>query len=232
MKNLLSFIRSIDLSIRSVFARSPRIEQSPVSVSKIRKDTTTTIRSSGSSAVEIFIVEYFLMIIAMISIAARSIFKKEKCRGKRREQNGEAKLQHDLISKRVLHREELFKNIQQDRIKHYHISHKPSHPKFFSEKSKADNEQQKINQKVDLRCREGQCCGKYNRHTGDTAERKIIRKFENINSDIHDQHCNRDQKIFFARLAGLKVFFVCIDSPLLSVEGRSHICRIKSLLLL
>lgn len=58
-KNLFSFIRSIVLSISSVFAIRPRTEQSPVKVSKIRKARMTTMRSVTSRAVEIFIVEYF-----------------------------------------------------------------------------------------------------------------------------------------------------------------------------
>ena len=59
VKNLFSFIRSIVLSISSVFAIRPRTEQSPVKVSKIRKARMTTMRSVTSRAVEIFIVEYF-----------------------------------------------------------------------------------------------------------------------------------------------------------------------------
>ena len=76
VKNLFSFIRSIDLSISSVFAKSPRMEHSPVRTSKIRKETMTTIRSVKSSAVEMFIVEYFRMIMAMISVPPPDAFSK------------------------------------------------------------------------------------------------------------------------------------------------------------
>lgn len=75
-KNLFSFIRSIVLSISSVFAIRPRTEQSPVKVSKIRKARMTTMRSVTSRAVEIFIVEYFLIIMAMMSVPPPEAFSK------------------------------------------------------------------------------------------------------------------------------------------------------------
>ena len=76
VKNLFSFIRSIVLSISSVFAIRPRTEQSPVKVSKIRKARMTTMRSVTSRAVEIFIVEYFLIIMAMMSVPPPEAFSK------------------------------------------------------------------------------------------------------------------------------------------------------------
>ena len=76
VKNLFSFIRSIVLSISSVFAIRPRTEQSPVKVSKIRKARKTTMRSVTSRAVEIFIVEYFLIIMAMMSVPPPEAFSK------------------------------------------------------------------------------------------------------------------------------------------------------------
>ena len=70
-------MRSITLSMTSVFAISPRMEQSPVRVSKTKNAITTMSRSQSSKAVEMFIVEYFLMIMAMMSVPPPEAFSKK-----------------------------------------------------------------------------------------------------------------------------------------------------------
>ena len=76
VKNLFNFIRSIALSINNVLDRSPRMEHSPVSISKIKNEIITTMRSVNNRAVEIFMVEYFLIIIAIISVPPPEAFSK------------------------------------------------------------------------------------------------------------------------------------------------------------
>ena len=76
VKYLFSFILSIDLSIINVLAISPSTEQSPVVRSNTINETTTITQSTTNNAPEIFIVEYFLMIIATISVPPPEAFSK------------------------------------------------------------------------------------------------------------------------------------------------------------
>src|SRR5699024_7867019 len=120
-----------------------------------------------------------------IGSAAGSADVEQDGGSERRKRDGKAELQHGLVSQRAVHGPDALHGREREGEQDAAVG--CLRRKFFAENEKSDDQQEHACHKVEIAGGDKSRFGCKDRETGDPAEGKVVREFEEIGSERHDQ---------------------------------------------